>query len=76
MDSVVIDFGQVTNYGTDMNILTPSQILISFALEVLHNAEMIHGNVYNVSACVDTVNETLVEVISLTAVINMVCLFI
>lgn len=75
MDSVVIDFGQVTNYGTDMNILTPSQILISFALEVLHNAEMIHGNVYNVNACVDTVNETLVEVISLTAVINMVCLF-
>jgi len=75
MDSVVIDFGQVTNYGTDINTLTPSQILISFAIEVLHNAEMIHGNVYNVSTCVDTVNGTLVEVISLTAMMNMVCLF-
>ncbi|CAC5402563.1 unnamed protein product [Mytilus coruscus] len=48
-DSKTVIFGTVTNTGSDITMIQPSQITLSFIADVIHNVEIKSGNVYNVS---------------------------
>lgn len=53
VDIKEIDFGQIDNTGSDMTSIEPSQIVISFTVDVVQNTEVVSSDTYYISAYVE-----------------------
>ncbi|XP_076088695.1 uncharacterized protein LOC143059091 [Mytilus galloprovincialis] len=50
VDIKEIDFGEIDNTGSNMTSIEPSQIVISFTVDVVQNTEVVSGDTYYISA--------------------------
>lgn len=63
----------MTNTGSDITTIQPSQIKLSFTADVIHNVEIKSGAIYNVSVNLNSVFGSKMDMVELISDWSQVC---